>query len=72
MNKASRLIFGDHRNPQVELTEVFGSVEKAVEWAKTEVDPAADNQVEAIRKLRSARPDLGLKTAVHLAGLLFD
>lgn len=74
-------MFGDHRNPTIELNEIFGAesettgtaLDAAVIWARgvlenAGVDPT--KQVTAIATLRAAEPRLGLKSATFLAGLL--
>lgn len=79
MGKAKRLLTGDERDPRIELGEIFGvgvpdhgGVQpEALAWARAIVDPDAMSEVEAIRRLRQAEPQLGLKSATYLAGRLF-
>ena len=74
-------MFGDHRNPTIELSEIFGApgettgtaLDAATTWARdvlrnAGVDP--EKQVTAIATLRAAEPRLGLRSATFLAGLL--
>ncbi len=79
MAKFDHLLFGDNRDPRVELGEIFGvgvpdsgEVQpEALAWAHTVVDPENSNEVKAIRDLRRAEPRLGLKSATYLARRLF-
>ena len=79
MANFNHLLFGDNRDPRVELGEIFGvdvpdsgEVQpEALAWARTVVDPTNSNQVEAIRELRRAEPRLGLKSTTYLARRLF-
>ena len=79
MGQIERLLTGDDRDPRIELGEIFGvgvpshgDVQpEALAWARTIVDPAGVSEVEAIRELREAQPDLGLKSATYLADRLF-
>lgn len=63
MTKSTRLVFGDHRDPQEELIGLFKTLDAAIAWANSQVDTKAATQLEAIRKLRHAQPALGLKSA---------
>lgn len=49
-----------------ELAELFGSPEQAVAWAQAQLGTTR-NHMEAIRKLKRARPALSLKGASYLA-----
>ena len=78
MGKFKRLLVGDHRDPRIELGEIFGAaapahdvLPEALAWARRVVDPAEVGEVEAIRKLRQAEPKLGLRSAAYLANRLF-
>ena len=80
MISTSRILFGDHREPTVELTEIFGpaadqgtAVDRAVRWGEGVLSDASipsTSEVAAIAALRKAEPRLGLKSATYLAGLL--
>lgn len=76
-----RALFGEHRDPAGELTEIFATdsvghtvaVDRAVAWARAvlaEAGVPAPNEVSVIAALRTADPRLGLKTATYLNHLL--
>ncbi len=75
MANFNHLLFGDNRDPRVELGEIFGvgvpqsgNIQpEALAWARTIVDPTNSNEVQAIRDLRRTEPRLGLKSATYLA-----
>ncbi|MFN8047937.1 MAG: hypothetical protein U0P48_05080 [Ancrocorticia sp.] len=79
MANFNHLLFGDNRDPRVELGEIFGVgvpdsgdiQPEALAWARTVVDPTNSNEVKAIHDLRQAEPRLGLKSATYLARRLF-
>lgn len=83
MPSINHALFGDHRDPDGQLTELFGhpaaesaaAVHQAVAWGRGalgEAGVSAEDQVTAVAVLRKAEPRLGLKTATYLAGLLKD
>lgn len=76
MTSVRRAVFGDHREPTEELTEIFGgpsAEQAAVTWGTgvlLDAGVPVEDQLRAIRALRQAEPRLGLKAATYLAGLL--
>lgn len=76
MPNASRLAFGDHRDPREEIDALFATPDsqdgdrRAADWAHGVVERAgipAGSTVEVIAALRTAEPRLGLKSATYLA-----
>lgn len=73
-----KLLVGDHRDPQSELTELFPSeggdpLDGARQWALGVLSSAGisgEDQVRAIKALRDAEPRLSLKPATYLASQL--
>lgn len=80
--KLTKLIFGDHDRPEVQLVVLFGDgtpapegLAGALEWgqgvlATAGVPADKDNVIIATRALRQANRRLDLCPAVHLAKLL--
>lgn len=75
MANLDKLIVGDHRDPRVELGELFPSeggdaLQGAREWGLSVIDAAGvspHDQLRVIKALRDADPRLSLKPATFLA-----
>jgi hypothetical protein len=74
MTGLKELIFGDHRDPRAVIDETLGGRAEAVAWARgvlaeQGIDPAAA-PVDAVRAVRNAEPELGLKASRYLVDSL--